>query len=207
MGRTNDTLRVRSEFYIITNGEKTEYNYFSLLRAKKSIYDVKVKFSNGDPLGLVQSAERYVTKSNQVWVVFDVDNSYEEGRLILAIQEAEKMGVKYAFSNKAFEVWLVSHFGKCERAYDVEGLYGLLNHYLAEKKRGLQYEKNNKEILKNFFIPQYREACESAKIVYQKWNKEHLKEHGPVSRPEIWKWNSCTTVFQLIEALKLQIKK
>ena len=105
----------RDKFYIITNGKRTEYNYFSLLKAKKSIFDVKVEFTNSDPYGLVEYARQYVPESNQVWVVFDVDNSHIEGRLESAIRLAERSKVKYAFSNLAFEVWLIDHFQKCNQ--------------------------------------------------------------------------------------------
>lgn len=76
-------IPTRDEFHIITNGEQTEYNYFTLLKGKQSPYDVKVEFQNADPLGLVEYANRYTSSSNQVWCVFDIDYTYEEGRLIL----------------------------------------------------------------------------------------------------------------------------
>ena len=38
MGRRKDLKPSRDKFYIITNGKETEYNYFTLLRAKKSIF-------------------------------------------------------------------------------------------------------------------------------------------------------------------------
>lgn len=94
--RENNKRQERDKFYIITNGKRTEYNYFTLLKSKRSIYDVKVEFANNDPYGLVQYASRLVPESNQVWIVFDVDNSHKDGRLIQAIKLAESNGVKYA---------------------------------------------------------------------------------------------------------------
>ena len=46
MARKSDKLIARNLFYIITNGEQTEYNYFKLLKAKRSVYDVKIIFQN-----------------------------------------------------------------------------------------------------------------------------------------------------------------
>lgn len=63
MARRTDKLVVRNKFYIITNGEQTECNYFKLLKSKRSIYDVKVIFENADPLGLVQYAQKYVDEA------------------------------------------------------------------------------------------------------------------------------------------------
>ena len=67
MARRSDRITARNVFYIITNGEQTEYNYFKLLKAKPSVYDVKIIFENADPLGLVQYAQRYIAEANQVW--------------------------------------------------------------------------------------------------------------------------------------------
>lgn len=204
MGRTFGKRPTRNEFYIITNGKNTEYNYFDLLKSKRSIYDVKIIFENADPVGLVRAATRYLPNSNQVWIVFDIDFTFDDGRLVPAITEAERYHIKYAFSNRAFEVWLISHFEKCEREMSTDDHERLLNSYLGKKKAGLKYDKTDRELLKNYFIPDYKKATENAKVVYQKWMQRHLQRYGENSRPEIWKWNSCTSVYQLIEALQLE---
>lgn len=193
----------RDKFYIITNGKRTEYNYFTLLKSKKSIYDVKVEFINSDPYGLVECASRLVPESNQVWVVFDVDNSHKDGRLVQAIKLAESNGVKYAFSNLAFEVWLIDHFQKCNQYLDTDGHKRILDKYLSAQKVGLMYDKSNEAVLEKYFIPNYEIAIDNAKAVFQTMMKEHIEKCAENSRPPIWNWNSCTTVYKLVEALKL----
>lgn len=42
MARKSDKYIARNVFYIITNGAQTECNYFKLLKAKRSVYDVKI---------------------------------------------------------------------------------------------------------------------------------------------------------------------
>ena len=116
MSRKTKKINTRDKFYIITNGEQTEKNYFDLLKSKKSIYDMKVLFFNDSPLNLVKHASEYVDDANQVWCVFDIDNSFEEGNLIETLNSAKKDEINIAFSNLAFEVWLISHFKKCEKA-------------------------------------------------------------------------------------------
>lgn len=201
--RENNKRQERNKFYIVTNGKETECNYFTLLKSKKSIYDVKVEFKNSDPQGLVEYARLYVKEANQVWVVFDVDNSYAEGRLEEAVRLAEKFGVRFAFSNLAFEVWLIDHFMQCSKQLNTADHKHILDEYLNDKKRGLSYEKNDIDTLKKYFVPNYTTAIENAKIVYQKRKKEHIEKCGEKSRPPIWEWNSCTTVFMLVEALRL----
>lgn len=205
MARTQGTKSLRDKFYIITNGKETEQNYFNLLKAKQSIYDVKVLFQNEDPARLVKFAYNYVKESNQVWVVFDVDNTYKEGVLLPAIKEAEKIGVKCAISNMAFEVWLISHFTKCKNEMYGDDHKKILNQYLNEKKKGLQYSKSDADILKKYFIPFYRVAVGNSKVVYQEKLRDFQKAYGFDMSPKIWEWNSCSTVYKLIEALKLTL--
>lgn len=206
MERKMESKQTRDKFYIITNGKETECNYFTLLKAKKSIYDVKVEFQNADPLGLVEYSKRYIGEANQIWVVFDIDYTFEENKLIPAIQLADKIGVKYAYSNMSFEVWLISHFQKCDKQMDTKQHEKELTAYLNSKKVGLAYDKTSKEQLKKYFIPYYGAAIENAKIVYQTKMSEHRKKNGDKSKPEIWKWNSSTNVYKLIEALKLTVR-
>lgn len=85
MARKKLDRPVRDLFYIITNGKETERNYFSLLKAKKSPFDVKILFDNADPVRLVETARMHLEESNQVWIVFDVDNTYEEGSFSKAV--------------------------------------------------------------------------------------------------------------------------
>lgn len=205
MARKNyGKIKSRDSFYIITNGEKTEWNYFNLLKKYKSIYKVKVVFHNSDPFGLVTFACNKAEDANQIWCVFDIDSSYEEGRLIDAILYAEKNGIKYAFSNRAFEVWLISHFKKCENHMDCQAHQKELDKYLMLKAKQ-KYIKGDEKQLATYFVPCYINAVQNAKIVHQKWVRDHLTECGSKSKYRIWDWNSCTTVYKLVEALKLQI--
>lgn len=204
MGRIRKITNVRDTFYILTNGKETEKNYFELLKTKKSIYKVVVKYLNDDPLQLVQHASE-ISDANQVWCVFDIDNSYAEGRLIPAINLAnESRVVNIAFSNVAFEVWLLSHYKKTENPMNNSKLIEEMNE-LLQNKLGLKdkYNKANKELLEKYFIPKIATAVQNSKIVYQKRVLEHKNRYGDSSNYEIWKWNSCSNVFQLIEALKL----
>lgn len=205
MARKTNTIPIRNKFYIITNGRETEKNYFELLKSKKSIYDVSIEFQNADPLGLVNYAIDHINGANQVWIVFDIDNTHKDNRLIPAINKAEKNGIKYAFSNVSFEVWLVSHFEIIEKEMTETKLENVLSEYLSKEKAGLTYQKNDKDSLKEYFIPNYKKAIINSKIVYQKQKLSHLQACGEKSKAPIWNWNSCTSVFMLVEALKLQL--
>lgn len=176
MSRKVNLRQIKNKFYIITNGRETEKNYFELIKAKKSIYEVLVEFQNEDSLGLVNYAIEKKKDANQVWIVFDIDNE-KDNKLSQAISKADKNDINYAFSNICFEVWLVSHFMKIESEKTEKELEKILSKYLSGQKNGLEYEKNNKETLKKYFIPNYKNAVENSKIVYQKYNNEHLKKY------------------------------
>lgn len=204
MARKSDRLTARNTFYIITNGEQTECNYFRLLKAKHSIYDVKVLFQNDDPIGLVNHALNYIREANQVWCVFDIDYTHDDGRLRPALKKAEENNIKIAYSNIAFEVWLISHYEKCSKSLQINQLQGELDKILKQNGIGCTYSKTDEKLIKKYFIPKYRQAVENAKIVYQKLVLDYGEKHEISRYFPIWEWNSSTTVFKLVEALKLK---
>lgn len=204
MARKSDRLTARNSFYIITNGEQTECNYFRLLKAKHSIYDVKIIFQNADPVGLVKYASKYVSEANQVWCVFDIDYTNEDGRLRPALKLAEDNGVKIAYSNIAFEVWLISHYEQCNKALQINSLQNEIDRVLKQNEAGYTYSKNDENLMRKCFIPKYKQAVRNAKIVYQKCVRDYNEKHSSPKFFPIWNWNSSTTVFKLVEALKLR---
>lgn len=203
MARRSDRFTARNVFYIITNGEKTESNYFKLLKAHHSVYDVKIIFENADPLGLVQHAQRHISGANQVWCVFDIDDTYKDNRLVPALKQAEESGIKIAYSNVAFEVWLISHFEKCKTTLRLDDYSKELDRLLKGRGIDKPYRKTDEKLLKDHFIPNYKKAVENSKIVYQNYVKEYNKNPNQQWHP-IWNWISSTTVFKLVEALKLR---
>lgn len=205
MPRNKRSLDARSKFYILTNGRETEKNYFDLIKSKKSIFDVKVEYQNSNPVQLVRYASQYLREANQVWCVFDIDNNFNDGTLIQAIKLAEETGVQIAYSNIAFEVWLLSHYQKVESSYDNARLIRQMDKLLREDLRlNRDYDKSDKELLKKHFLPKLDDAVVNSKVIYQRKVKQHEQEYMGNKNYRIWEWNSSTNVFQLIEALKLQ---
>lgn len=205
MPRNKRSLNARSKFYILTNGRETEKNYFDLIKSKKSIFDVEIEYQNGNPVQLVRYASQYVREANQVWCVFDIDNNFSEGTLIPAIKLAEETGVQIAYSNIAFEVWLLSHYKRVESSYDNARLIRQMDKLLREDLRlNRGYDKSDKVLLKKYFLPKLEDAIVNSKVIYQRRVKQHEQEHKGNKKYSIWEWNASTNVFQLIEALKLQ---
>lgn len=90
MARRSKKLQIRNTFYILTNGKETEKNYFDLIKSNKSIYDVKIEYHNLSSLQLVKHGIT-IPNANQIWCVFDIDNTMEENILIPTINLAKKI--------------------------------------------------------------------------------------------------------------------
>lgn len=187
MPRNKRSLDARSKFYILTNGRETEKNYFDLIKSKKSIFDVKVEYQNSNPVQLVRYASQYLREANQVWCVFDIDNNFNDGTLIQAIKLAEETGVQIAYSNIAFEVWLLSHYQKVESSYDNTRLIRQMDKLLREDLRlNRGYDKSDKELLKKHFLPKLDDAIVNSKVIYQRKVKQHEQEHMGNKNYRIW---------------------
>lgn len=108
-----------------------------------------------------------------------------------------------AYSNISFEVWLISHFEKCKTTLQLDDYAGELDKLLKKYKCNKTYSKSDENLLKEQFIPKYKTAIVNSKIIYQNYIKAH-NEKNPNQKPPIWDWISSTTVYKLVEALKLQ---
>ena len=114
-------------FLIVTEGEKTERNYFLALkdRLRLAAADVEIHHPKGtDPLTLVQKAialsdarnaaaeKGFSIPYDEVWVVFDLEGPHDQRRKLA--QQARQMkgadGIQFAKSDPCFEYWLLLHY-------------------------------------------------------------------------------------------------
>jgi hypothetical protein len=111
--RRRDVRPQRLTLLIVTNGERTERDYFEELRGETwVVVALRVKFERGDPDNTVVRAAqvRQDDEYDKVWVVCDVDEYDVSG----AIQHAKDGAVGLALSMPSFEVWLILHLsGDC----------------------------------------------------------------------------------------------
>ena len=206
MGRKTKNFPVRDEFLILTNGKRSEKNYFEALRAhRRSIYKIKVEFQNNDPLKLVNYAVEQKSSANRVWCVFDKDYFTDES-IYQAMALANANGVGIAFSNAAFEVWLIDHFKQFETEKDADALQDILDKLLKENGYSKGYEKNDAEVIERVFLPLLDDAIHNADVVHQKRVLEHKESGRPDDILPLCTWNSYTNVHKLVEALRLENK-
>lgn len=197
MRRTTNKIQSRKTFYIVTNGI-TEKLYFTALKSKKSQYEVKILCNSVDPYSLVERAAKVLDNANQVWVVFDIDNFHQENKVKPAIIEAKRLGIKCAISNIAFEAWLISHYDKIQDPCTAEGLQIKLSELIKAT-----YNKTDDKLMAKL-VNEYKNAVANSKVVFENRVKDYNQEHGEPAIYPIWNWNTCSTVYKLVEALQLK---
>jgi hypothetical protein len=110
LARSADTRDQRWTVLILSNGERTEIDYFNSLKASGFLSPGKIvtaKFRNGTPYDTVRAAAEVQTYSDydEAWAVCDVDTFDVEGAMALSADR----GVSLALSQPCFEVWLIFH--------------------------------------------------------------------------------------------------
>ena len=94
---------------IVCEGENTEPSYFSQFRLSSAI--IKPIGEGFNTISLVERTKVLSKDKNfeQVWCVFDKDD-FEINDFNNAIALAESNNFKVAYSNQAFEYWILLHF-------------------------------------------------------------------------------------------------
>ncbi len=208
MKRPLKPRKIRDTLLIVTNGKQTEKNYFNnLTNSFSCMFSIKVEYKNCQCDQLVDYAIGLdSTAYNQIWCVFDIDDSFTEGHLQYALERAKKYKINIAYSNEAFEVWLLYHFKESvKEALSRKTYIKELNGILAGTS-GQKFQKNDVELLKKSFIPNALLASERAKKKYQQKEAEHKRLYFGNNNYPVWEWKSTSTVFNLIDALDLKPK-
>lgn len=213
--RTAPALKENPLYLIYCEGKNTEPSYFKKFKLSTVTIDSFGEGKNTVSLverakQLADEAEKKNKKYEKVWCVFDADpkadNPNQLKNFNAAIQKAKKYGFQVAYSNQAFEYWLLLHFDDHQGAAMDRALYGnKLNSYL--NKLGVHYDHDgSKKISVDFFealmtiVKTDREGInysrsDIASIRAEKiYNRHNHKNPG--------KEESSTTVFRLVNELK-----
>lgn len=111
------TRTERRAVLIVTNGERTECDYFEALRQEPWITGkVKVKVEKGDPAAVVRRATQIRDDNgyDEAWAVCDADE-FDVTSLLAGMHDP---GVVLALSVPCFEVWLILHLSAGCRGSD-----------------------------------------------------------------------------------------
>lgn len=186
---------------IVCEGQNTEPSYFYQFRLSSAT--IKAIGEGYNTTTLVQRAMELSQDSkisfDQVWCVFDKDDNSDEV-FNEAICIAENRGFKVAYSNQAFEYWLILHFNDHQGGGISRKRYAsILNRYL--KKFDLRYDPERKIITDEIFNvmegfdAKYKKSRRALAIGRATRNYDRFSHINPASE------ESSTTVFRLVEEL------
>jgi hypothetical protein len=202
MTRRRNNLKRRAPFrnpkpkiIIVSEGKLTEPDYFyALARSCGALvsFDIIIEKAAGVPMSIANKAIDLLPKfrrmttfsqNDTVWAVFDRDKHphFDE-----AINAAETAGVKVAFSNPCFELWLTLHFKDWDKP---------MNHHAMQKelkKLIPSYDPSgSKRADFSHLADKVSSATRRAKILC----KRRIIERSPRGNP-------VTTVFYLVEHIQ-----
>lgn len=185
MGRKVRKKRELNNKILIICGGLSEKIYLQKFNAELAEVKIIAKLDNRAPKNIVQTAINMKSKENykSIWCVFDKDTftDFDE-----AIELAQRQGIKCAYSNQAYELWYILHYERKEGAMDRKKYAK----YISEKI-GRTYDKTDEkmyETMKN----KMKIAINNAKVGHQL----KIRNGGKPST-----WESCTTMYQLVEEL------
>jgi hypothetical protein len=190
---------VKETILIVTEGTKTEPTYFNQFPQNELV--IKVEGTGQDPLSLVKKAKfiQKLEKYDHVWCVFDRDDHVHFND---ALQLAERYRFHVAYSNQAFEYWLLLHFEDHQGGYMHRSDYHeKIRSHLSSFSLRLDWKKSKivSEAMYNVLVgvdPLYGKSREQIAIVRaQKVLHFHKNRHPSDA-------NSSTTVHQLVELLR-----
>jgi hypothetical protein len=197
-----DSKEVRKSFLIICEGENTEPEYFKSFPVVTA--SVEAIGYGASKMTLVNKAialsKREEHRGKEVWVVFDFDvKPDQEGQkedFNNAIRLAKSKNLKVAYSNDAFELWLVLHYKSIAAKFTRREYYEMLSEIW-----GVNYEKVGKEkrfasqIYERLKSGNQEQAIEAAKRLLEEKIDEPYADQNP-----------CTTIFELVRELNEYLK-
>jgi hypothetical protein len=170
---------------IVCEGAETEPRYF---RGFKVVVGDNIRGFGLAPMQLVAKAKEIAHKEgpfDQVWCVFDKDDIPADD-FDNAIQSAESVGHRVAYSNEAFELWFCLHFNYLDTPIS-------RNQYLSRLTDLLNtpYSKTDSEMYRRL------ESRQDDAI----WNAERLEQQHLADTPPSQRC-PITKVHHLVSALR-----
>lgn len=195
---------------IYCEGVNTEPSYFN--KFKLTSMDVKSFGEGRNTLSLVERAKAFSDKRNydQIWCVFDADPKPDNPKQLenfnSAVLLAKKYGFGLAYSNQAFEYWLILHFedhqgGSLDRKEYGDKINGYIN------DMGVSYDYDGDKLvnqnlfdLLNTVVKTDKEGKEFTRTDIAIARAERIQEQLDNTNPG--KEESSTTVHDLVKILR-----
>ncbi|QSH41050.1 RloB family protein [Lentisphaerota bacterium ZTH] len=184
--RKSSLKRYESICFIISEGKKTEVDYFKIIQGKIStVIDIKNKIpKHSAPKYVLQKAieikNKGIRKKDAIWILVDKD-SWSDQQLDEVFQWCRRESHGFALSNPYFEYWLLLYFENATQVR-ISDLKTKLSRHLPDYDKSLN--KHNRR---------FNEQC----------IKQAVKVAKEQDTPKCPKWpvSKGTTVYRLMEEL------
>ena len=194
LDRRVDTRSPRKRILIVTEGEKTEPNYYRAIGTilPRGTVEVVIEGCGLNTVGLVKGAVRIrderdeLSKFDEIWVVYDKDD-FPSRHFNAAADLCRDFGLHAVWSNEAFELWYLLHFQDLESRLKRDDYTQMLEKHLGES-----YEKNAEDMFLKL------EKLEGGRANACRRGK-HLARLSQGKTPT--RSNPCTMVYKLVERL------
>lgn len=198
--RAEPVLSEKPTILIVCEGENTEPSYFNQFRLSSAT--VKPVGEGYNTVSLVNRAIQLASekKYEQVWCVFDKDD-FSDNDFNNAIVMAKANNFGLAYSNQAFEYWLILHFNDHQGGGMHRDDYNdKINQLIKPFK--VEYDgKKSKLIDEDFFelLDGFDEKTDGKRVdLAIKRAERNYKQHNHLNPA---KEESTTTVFELVKEL------
>jgi len=198
--RPEPSLIEKPTLLIVCEGKATEPSYFSQFRLSSAT--IRAVGTGFNTFSLVKKAVHLASQAryDQVWCVFDKDAfSNADFNRAISLANAHRFGI--AYSNQAFEYWILLHLEDHQGGKISRGQYGLKINKLL-KPYTLSYGKKNNKIISEPLFKFLNGIDEQTQVSRRQLAidraKRILKQFGHTSPAQA---ESSTTVFRLVEEL------
>ena len=177
--------------------KSSKYYFSALLKDKGFRGKVIIATHKGtNPKKVLEALRKHKEKNpndkfEKEWIVIDKDDWTKE-EFKGTIETTRQTNICVAFSNEAYELWILLHFEKVSAHTNRTDLNSKLNQYF-EAKFGKSYSKSSQDVYK-LIIGLQNEAIKNAENLI----KMHIRDHGKLKPYE---QNPLTMIHQLVTCL------
>jgi hypothetical protein len=198
--RATPILSEKPTILIVCEGENTEPSYFNQFRLSSAT--VKPVGEGYNTISLVNRAIQLASEKSyeQVWCVFDKDD-FSDNDFNNAIVMAKANNFRLAYSNQAFEYWLILHFNDHQGGGMHRDDYDDKINQLIKPFKVVYDGKKSKLIDEDFFelLDGFDEKTDEKRVDLAIKRAERNYKHHNHSNPA--KEESTTTVYELVKEL------
>lgn len=198
--RSKPTKEKKQTILIVCEGGNTEPSYFKQFKLSTAVIETVGEGYN--TITLIDRAIQLAQEADydQIWCVFDKDD-FPSANFNNAVFKAQAKGFKVAYSNQAFEYWLILHFEDHQGGAMHRNLYAQkLKAYL--QAFGVIYDSDSKIVSEAFFevlqskIAVTNDIRQNIACKRAERNLEHHNHSNPAQA------ESSTTVHQLVREIE-----